>query len=649
MASTTESKRLSQKEFAKATSNGREPKTLRLTTAQALVKYLTAQFSERDGQEHRLIPALFGIFGHGNVAGLGQALYEYGHDLPYYQPRNEQSMVHTACGYAKARNRLATLACAASIGPGSTNMITGAALATINRLPVLLLPADYYVTRSQGPVLQQIEHPISADLSVNDCFRPVSRFFDRLSRPEQLLTALPEAMRVLTDPAETGAVTISLPQDLQMHAFEYPAYFFEKRVWRIERRPPTPQRITEAVALLKDAKRPVIIAGGGVHYSEAWSDLEMFSQQLGIPVVETVAGRGAIRSRSELLLGAHGVTGNPQAGCIVAAADLIITVGTRLTDFTTGSQSAFQNPEVEFININASSHDAYKQGALPIVADARETLRELLAASVAGGVKPRGAYVNEVTKAKAEWERQVREEVYRATPGKAMSQGELVGVLNDQAQPGDTVVAASGSAPADMHKLWDVGGGAACHIEFGFSCMGYEIPAGLGVRMSQPQGEVYVLIGDGTYLMNPTELVTASQEGLKITVVLIENHGFQCIRNLQMNRVGHSFGNEFRLRDSNTRRLEGDFVEIDFAKNAESMGARIWKVNGPEELRAALAEARAETRSCVIVAQTERYQFTPPSGVWWDVASAEVTNDPVTQKARAEYEEAKKRLQKFHY
>ena len=648
MASTTESKRLSAKK-GKLTSNGHRRKTLRLTMAQALVKYLSVQFSERDGEEHRFIPALFGIFGHGNVAGLGQALYEYGQDLPYYQPRNEQSMVHTACGYTKARNRLATFACAASIGPGSTNMITGAALATINRLPVLLLPADYYVTRSQGPVLQQLEHPISADVSVNDCFRPVSRFFDRISRPEQLLTALPEALRVLTDPAETGAVTISLPQDLQMHAFDYPAHFFEKRVWRIERRPASPQRINEAIRLLKVATRPVIVAGGGVHYSEAWNELQMLSQQLGIPVVETVAGRGAIRGRPELLLGAHGVTGNPQAGEFVAGADLVITVGTRLTDFTTGSQSAFQNPEVKFININVCSHDAYKQGALPIVADARETLRELRAAAITAGLKSRSAYLNEVRTARQRWERQLREEVYRPIPGKAMSQGELVGVLNDYAQTGDTVIAASGSAPADMHKLWDVGGGAACHIEFGYSCMGYEIPAGLGVRMSQPQGEVYVLIGDGTYLMNPTELVTANQENLKITVIVIENHGFQCIRNLQMHRVGHSFGNEFRRRDRHTHRLEGGFVEIDFAKNAESMGARIWQVNTSEELRRTLDEARKETRSCVIVAETEMYQFTPSSGVWWDVASAEVSQDSVTQKARTEYEESKKRLQLFHY
>jgi 3D-(3,5/4)-trihydroxycyclohexane-1,2-dione acylhydrolase (decyclizing) len=649
MASTTESKRASAKKETKKMSNGQRSRTVRLTMAQALMKYLSVQFSERDGEEHRFIPALFGIFGHGNVAGLGQALYECGSALPYYQPRNEQSMVHTACGYAKARNRVATFACAASIGPGSTNMITGAALATINRLPVLLLPADYYVTRSQGPVLQQLEHPISADLSVNDCFRPVSRFFDRISRPEQLLAALPEAMRVLTDPAETGAVTLSLPQDLQMHAYDYPTYFFENRVWQIERRPPVAQRIEEAAALLKGAKRPVIIAGGGVHYSEAWNELAALSQKLGIPVVETVAGRGAIRGRSELLLGGFGVTGNPQAGRIVAASDLVIPVGTRLTDFSTGSQSAFRHPDVKFISINVCAHDAYKQGALPVVADAREALLDLLQVSTAAGIELRSAYLDEVIKSKVEWERQLREEVYRPTPGEAMSQGEIVGVLNQQAQPGDTVVAASGSAPADLHKLWDVGGGTACHVEFGYSCMGYEIPAGLGVRMSQPQGEVYVMIGDGTYLMNPTELVTARQENLKITVVLVENHGFQCIRNLQMNRVGHSFGNEFRARDNTTHRLEGDFVEIDFAQNAESMGARVWRVGTPDELRQALAEARAETRTSVIVAQTEKYRFTPGSGVWWDVASAEISNDPVTQKARAEYDDAKKRLQRFHY
>src|SRR5436309_3171441 len=384
--------------------------TIRLTMAQALVKYLQVQFSERDGQTRRLIPALFGIFGHGNVAGVGQAMYEYGEDLPYYQPCNEQSMVHTAIGFAKASQRLSTLACCSSIGPGATNMVTGAATATINRLPVLLLPSDYYATRYQGPVLQQLEHPVSADVSVNDCFRPVSRFFDRISRPEQLLTALPESMRVLTDPAETGAVTLALPQDVQAHAYDYPAHFFEKRVWRIERRLPDPQRIIEAVALLREAKRPMIVAGGGVHYAQAWEELKAFSESLGIPVAETFAGKGAIRNESQLLLGGFAVCGTPCAGKAASQADLIICVGTRLTDFATGSQSAFNHPEVRFININVGGHDAYKQGALPMVADAREALRALVKAAKSAGIKPSPAYLQEVAGLKETWQRQLKAE-----------------------------------------------------------------------------------------------------------------------------------------------------------------------------------------------------------------------------------------------
>ncbi len=622
---------------------------LSLTTAQAVVKFLSVQFSERDGRQRRLIPGIFGIFGHGNVAGLGQALYEYGQDLPYFQPRNEQSMVHTACGFAKATHRTATLACTSSIGPGATNMLTGAALATINHLPVLLLPSDYYATRHQGPVLQQLEHPISADVSVNDCFRPVSRFFDRISRPEQLLTALPEAMRVLTDPADTGAVTLALPQDVQAHAYPFPEALFEKRVWRIERRLPDPQRVMEAIGLLKKARRPVIIAGGGVHYSGAWEELQSFSESVGIPVVETFAGRGAIRKESALLLGGHGLTGNASAAQCVSQADLVIAVGTRLTDFATGSQSCFNHPEVHFISINVKPHDAYKQGALPILADAREALRALAEAGSRAGLQSRPAYVKEIARLKVQWKKQLTREIYQPTPGEAMSQGQLIGILNEEAKAGDTIIAAAGSPPGDLHKLWDVSQGAACHLEFGYSCMGYEIPAGLGVRMAQPQGEVFVFIGDGTYLMNPTELVTASQEGLKITVVISENHGFQCIRQLQMGRAGHSFGNEFRARDLKSKRLEGDFVPIDFAKNAESMGARTWNANTPEEVRQALREAREASGTSVIVVQTEKYHFLPGSGVWWDVAPAEVSQDPVTQKLRVEYEEARRKLQRFHY
>jgi 3D-(3,5/4)-trihydroxycyclohexane-1,2-dione acylhydrolase (decyclizing) len=621
----------------------------RLTMAQAIVKYLQVQFSERDGQTRRLIPAAFGIFGHGNVAGIGQALYEYGEGLPYYQPCNEQSMVHTAIGFAKASQRLATLACCSSIGPGATNMVTGAATATINRLPVLLLPSDYYATRHQGPVLQQLEHPISADVSVNDCFRPVSRFFDRISRPEQLLTALPEAMRVLTDPVEAGAVTLALPQDVQAHAYDYPANLFEKRIWRVERRVPDPQRIKEAVGLLLESKRPMIVAGGGVHYAQAWDELKAFSDAFGIPVCETFGGKGAVRNASPLQLGGFAVTGTPCAGKIASEADLVICVGTRLTDFATGSQSAFNNPDVRFLNINITGHDAHKQGALPLVADAREALRTLTQSAQAAGVKPNAAYVQEVTGLKNRWDRQLQDEVFQQVSGEAMSQGQLIGVLNSEAKSGDIIITAAGSPPGDLMKIWDATNGRACQLEFGYSCMAYEIPAGLGARMAQGDGEIYVYIGDGTYLMNPTEIVTAVQEGLKITVVISENHGYQCIRGLQMARAGQSFGNEFRARDGKTNRLEGDYLKIDFAKNAESMGARAWNANTPEVLRKALQEARSERRPCVIVVETEKYRSLPGSNVWWDVAVAEVSQDPVTQRLRAEYERDRDRLQRFHY
>lgn len=623
--------------------------TIRLTVAQALVKYLQVQHSERDGKIRRLIPAMFGIFGHGNVAGLGQALFEYGQELPHYQPRNEQAMVHTAAGFAKANQRLATLACTASIGPGSTNMITGAATATVNRLPVLLLASDYYATRYQGPVLQELEHPVSADVSVNDCFRPVSRFFDRISRPEQLLVALPEAMRVLTDPSETGAVTLSLPQDIQAHAYDYPVRFFEPRIWRVDRRSPDPQRIKEAIALLNQSSQPVIIAGGGVHYSEAWAEIQEFSERFGVPVGETFGGKGAIREKSELSLGGQGVTGTALSGSIVAQADLVISVGTRLTDFTTGSQSAFANPDVRFISINVCAHDAYKQGALPIVADAREGLRALIESAELAGIKPNAGYREHILEAKREWQETIENEAFAQHAGEAMSQGQLIGVLNEESQESDIVIAAAGTPPGDLHKLWDVSQSATCQLEFGFSCMGYEIPAALGARMSQPKGEVYVLIGDGTYLMNPTELVTATQENLKITVVISENHGFQSIHGLQRARAGRSFGNEFRHRHPTTDRLEGEFVSIDFAQNAESMGARVWNVGTPDELREALREARNERRTCVIVAETEKYRGLPPSQVWWDVAAAEVSQDPVTRELRTSYDQERDRVQRFHY
>lgn len=613
-------------------------KTLRLTVGQAIVKYLQGQYSERDGAQRRLIPAMFGIFGHGNVAGLGQALEAVGSELPFYRPNNEQSMVHTAAGFAKASRRLATLVCSSSIGPGATNMITGAATATINRLPVLLFPADYYATRYQGPVLQQLEHPISGDVSVNDCFGPVSRFFDRIMRPEQLLTALPNAMRVLTNPAETGAVTIAIPQDVGSHAYDYPVHFFERRVWRIDRRIPDPQRLDETLALIRSAKRPMIIAGGGVYYAEAEQELETFAETFGIPVSETSAGKGVMRHESALLLGGQGVNGTGVAGDISKKTDLVICVGTRLTDFSTGSHSAFQSPDVKFIGINVCDYDAYKHGALPIVADAKLTLQALVEKGKAAGLKPRAAYLREIAELKAAWDAKLKE-AYEYTPGQVMTQGQLIHTLNTQAQPGDVVVAAAGSPPGDLLKLWDASGGRACHLEFGYSCMGYEIPAGLGVRMAQPTGEVYVYIGDGTYLMNPMELVTAAQNKLKITLVISENHGYQCIRGLQLGRAGHAFGNEFRIRTDDTNRLDGDYLEIDFAGNAKSMGARVWNAKTPDELRKALAAARKETRTCVIVVETGLDVSLPGSGVWMDIAVAEASDDSVTDSLRKQYEQ----------
>jgi 3D-(3,5/4)-trihydroxycyclohexane-1,2-dione acylhydrolase (decyclizing) len=620
-----------------------------LTTAQALVKYLQVQFSERDGVTRRLIPAVFGIFGHGNVNGLAQALYAYGDDLPYYQPCNEQQMVHTAIAYARANARLSTFACTASIGPGSTNMLTGAATATIDRVPVLLLPADYFANRYQGRVLQQLEHPILADVSVNDCFRPISRFFDRISRPEQLLTALPDAMRTLVDPVNTGTVTVALPQDVGVEAYDYPVALFQKRVWHVVRQLPHPQPVGQAAQLIAGARRPLILAGGGVHYSEAWDELQLFSETFGIPVSETYGGKGAMRNPSPIALGGGGSHGNPASGKIAARADLVICIGSRLNDLATGSHTAFQDPDVRFIHVNVCSHDAHKLGALPILADAREALRALQAACLAAGVKPQSEWVQEARAAKAGWEQLKRDVIYTQAPGEAMSQGQVIGILNQQAQPGDIIETAAGTPPGDLLKLWDVTGDRPCQLEMGNSCMGYELPGGLGLRLARPKGEVYVLIGDGTYLMNPTELVTALQERLKMTVVLSVNLGYQSITALQMSTSGHPFGTELRARDAASNRLDGAYLKIDYAGNAASMGARVWTAATPDALREALREARQERRTCVIVVPVQEHRFVPGSGVYWEVPPPEVSDDPTTQALRAEYEAVYRPRQRFYY
>jgi 3D-(3,5/4)-trihydroxycyclohexane-1,2-dione acylhydrolase (decyclizing) len=610
--------------------------TVRLTAAQAVVLHLGSQYSVFDGERQRLIPAMLGIFGHGNVAGLGQALEEYAPHLTYIQGRNEQSMVHIAVGYAKAKRRAATLAVTASIGPGSTNMITGAALATVNRLPVLLFPGDTYATRRQGPVLQQVEHPISGDVSVNDCFRPVARFYDRMSRPEQLLTALPRAMRVLTSPAETGAVVISLPQDVQSMAYDFPEEFFVDRDWTIRRPVADPDEVAAVAALLAGASRPVVIAGGGVHYSGAEAELAELAAEFGIPVVETFGGKGAVQGEAWWQLGGLGLEGNPAANTVAAEADLVLHIGTRLTDFATGSQTLFADPGVRFASINVTEHDAVKQGATAVLADAKLALTALRDAARAAGATTQANWKRRVGELAQQWSA-VRATALGGDDRTPMTQGQLLGVLQDEARAGDTVVAAAGGPPGDLLKVWDATGGRNCHLEFGFSCMGYELPASIGVRMAQPTGEVIAFIGDGTFLMQPTELVTAVQQGLKITVLISENHGFQVIRRLQLMSGGGDFGNEFRRRADDSG-LTGDYLELDLAAIARGLGAATFTADTPVGTREALRKARANPGPSVVVVETAPHENLPPGGVWWDVAPAEVSKDAGLQQKRRDYE-----------
>jgi 3D-(3,5/4)-trihydroxycyclohexane-1,2-dione acylhydrolase (decyclizing) len=614
--------------------------TVRLTAAQAVVLYLGKQYSVYDGQRQRLVPAMLGIFGHGNVAGLGQALEEYSDELTYIQGRNEQSMVHVAVGYAKASRRTSTLAVTASIGPGSTNMVTGAALATINRLPVLLFPGDTYATRRQGVVLQQLENPAAADVTVNDTFRPVSRFFDRITRPEQLLTALPAAIRVLTSPVETGAVVVSLPQDVQSMAYDFPEEFFAEKDWPIRRRSPHPDEISDVAALLAEARRPVVIAGGGVHYSGATAELAALAAEFGLPVVETFGGKGAVQAQEWWQLGGLGLEGNPAANALAAEADVILHVGTRLTDFATGSQSLFANPAVRFASINVTEQDAVKQGATAVVADAKLALDALRVAAREAGAAPRTEWADHARALAAEWAPR-RAEALSGPSRTPMTQGQLIGVLQEEARAGDTVVAAAGGPPGDLLKVWDATGGRGCHLEFGFSCMGYELPASIGVRLAQPEGEVITFIGDGTFLMQPTELVTAVQEGLKITVVISENHGFQVIRRLQMISSGRDFGNEFRRRAGEPGALTGSYMDLDLAAVARALGATAFTAATPEDTREALRTARDLAGPSVIVVETAPQENLPPGGVWWDVAPAEVSKDPGVQEKRREYETAR--------
>ena len=621
--------------------------TARMTVAQAIVRFLSAQYTSRDSEEQRLIAGMFGIFGHGNVTGLGQALEEVGQDLRYYRPQNEQAMVHTAAAYAKMKNRLSTFACTSSVGPGATNMITGAATATVNRLPVLLLPGDTFASRLPHPVLQQLENPASMDLSVNDAFRPVSRFFDRINRPEQLLSSLPEAMRVLTDQAETGAVTIALPQDVQTEAYDYPSHFFEKRVHRITRPVPPASEIAAAAEVIAQAKRPLIVAGGGVVYSGATAALADFCDGFGIPICESQAGKGALPWNHEWNAGPVGSNGGIAANRLAAKADLVIAIGTRLADFTTMSRSAFQHPEVRFIGLNVASFDAHKAGALALVGDAREGLCALSERLKAANYRTDETYATEVATVKNEWNAAV-DAVRNVETPEFLTQGNVIGIVNEASEPKDVVVCAAGGMPGDLLKLWRPVDPKGYHLEYGFSCMGYEIAGGLGVKMADPSREVYVMCGDGSYLMLHTEIVTSIQEGYKLIIVLVDNGGFQCIKGLQMSAGSPHFGNELRYRDERTGRLEGDFYSVDFAKNAESLGAVSLRADSEQELRDCLVRAKSIDRTVLIYVPVQKDARVPGFESWWDVPVAEVSAQQGVQDALARHEENAKK-QRFYY
>jgi len=618
--------------------------TVRLTTAQAIVKFLQVQHSERDGVRRRVIPAVWAIFGHGNVLGLGQAIEEVGEGLGYHQPKNEQAMVHAAIGYAKGCERLSTFACTASVGPGSTNMITGAATATVNRVPVLLFPADTFAGRLQGPVMQSLDHPHQADWSVNDSFRPVSAYFDRITRPEQILAGLPQAMRVLLDPAETGAVTIALHQDVEGEAYDFPLSFFEPRTWRVERRRPAPEGLREAGDLIRSAKRPLIIAGGGVRYSGAGAELRRFSESRGIPVAETPAGKGTYGDGT-LGLGGIGRTGTRAANAIANEADLVLCVGTRLVDGTTGSNSVCKDPDVRFVGINVAASDAYRLRAVPLVADARAALADL--EGELGDWTATSAWRERVGEAWAAWKEALDVDL-EPRVGERMSQAQVLRALNEATTPDDALVVASGTPHGDVQKIWDAGTGADVYLEVGYSCMGHEIPAAIGLRMVPDRiaGEVITFIGDGTYLMGASELATAVQEKVKITVVVVENHGFQSIHGLQRRKTGESWGLEFRAREGDG--LAGEFISVDYAANAASFGCATHSATTIEEFEGALAAARASDRTTVIVASVEPLRQMLGAECWWDVGVAEVSGSPKMREIAAEHVESRRSERRYY-
>ncbi|MCG2613230.1 3D-(3,5/4)-trihydroxycyclohexane-1,2-dione acylhydrolase (decyclizing) [Terrimonas sp. NA20] len=617
-------------------------KTKRLTTAQALIQFLQQQYIERDGIEAPFFAGCFGIFGHGNVGGVGQALFQYP-SFKYYQARNEQAMVHTAIAYAKMKNRLGAFACTTSIGPGATNMVTGAATATINRLPVLLLPGDIFASRNVDPVLQQLEYNYSKDASVNDCFKTVSKYWDRINRPEQLISAMMQAMRILACPAETGAVTICLPQDVQAEAFDFPVSFFEKKIWRIARMRADKKTIQEAAEIIRRAKTPVIIAGGGVIYSAATRELQRLVNRTGIPVVETYAGKGSLAFDELQNLGAAGVTGTPAAIEACAKADVVIGIGTRYSDFTTVSQGGFLHKDVQFVNINVASIDAFKQGAIPVLGDAKECINELDRLLV--NYKVPLKYATAIKRGNAEWNRTVND-IYNKKTNSLPTQGSIIGAVNRFSSPKDVVLCAAGSLPGDLHKLWQTRDSKGFHLEYGYSCMGYEIAGGLGVKMSDPSREVYVMVGDGSYLMMAQEIITSVQEGYKLTIVLINNNGYASIGGLSQSLGTNGFGTHYKYRNKNSGQLNGKHLPVDLATNAQSLGAIVLRTKTLDDFNHALAEAKTIDRTTLIYIETDRNERVG-GYAWWDVPVAETSSSASVKQSYQKLVSNRKK-QRYH-
>ncbi|OIJ67779.1 3D-(3,5/4)-trihydroxycyclohexane-1,2-dione acylhydrolase (decyclizing) [Streptomyces mangrovisoli] len=611
------------------------PSTSRLTVAQALVRFLAAQYTERDGVRHRLIAGTWGIFGHGNVAGIGQALLEYGDVMPYHQGRNEQAMVHAAVGHARQLDRLSAQAVTTSIGPGATNLVTGAALATVNRVPVLLLPGDYFAGHAADPLLQQLEHPVEADVSVNDTMRPVSRYFDRVTRPEQLIPTALHAMRVLADPAETGAVTLALPQDVQAEAYDWPEEFFADRIWRVRRPAPDAEELADAARAVRAARRPLIVAGGGVHHSAAEDALAALVDATGIPVASTQAGKGSLRHDHPADVGGVGHTGTAVADDLARTADLVIGVGTRYTDFTTASGTLFQRAGVRFVNLNIAAFDAHKLAAATLVCDARTGLAALTDALA--GHRVEASYETEYRAGKQRWE-QVVEAAFRAGDEHAVpTQTQVLGALDAVVGDDDVVINAAGSLPGDLHKLWRARSRRQYHLEYGYSCMGYEIPAAIGVQQAAPDVAVWALVGDGTYLMNPTEIVTAVQDGLPVNLVLVQNHGYASIGGLSEETGGERFGTAYRFRAADGT-FTGAPLPVDLAANAASLGMDVLRAKTVGELRGALAAARASDRPTCVYVETDPAPSAPPAEAWWDVPVAEVASREAAVAARTRYD-----------